>query len=134
MPVMPSIGRPSTLLAGGERFTANGREWEILHTPGHSPGPGAPFRDGARRADAIAQGKRRRLRQTRELVETREYPATELELFRSALTGAQRHFAMAEILAYLAFHEVRGVLTRGRRPDGVYLWRPVEHREGEVDR
>jgi hypothetical protein len=30
---------------------------------------------------------------------------------------------MAEILAYLAHQEVRGVLARGRRPDGVFVWR-----------
>src|SRR5206468_410109 len=62
------------------------------------PGHGAPFRDGARRAAAIAAGKRRRLDQVRELVEGRQRTVTELtaELFRSvALTGAQRHFAMA---------------------------------------
>jgi hypothetical protein len=30
---------------------------------------------------------------------------------------------MAEILAYLAHHEVLGVLVRERRPDGVFGWR-----------
>ena len=126
LPVMPSIGRPSHLLTGGERFTAGERTWEVVHTPGHSlghiclwsaqdrllcsgdhllqvvsppvtfergfdpdpmgsylnsldrvaalephlvlPGHGPPFRDGARRATAVAQGKRRRLTQVRELV------------------------------------------------------------------
>jgi len=38
MPVMPSVGVPTTYLEGGERFIAAGREWEVLHTPGHSPG------------------------------------------------------------------------------------------------
>src|SRR3954447_454874 len=38
LPVMPSIGQPTTLLEGGERVTAGGRGWEIVHTPGHSPG------------------------------------------------------------------------------------------------
>src|SRR3954453_15853331 len=38
MPVMPSVGRPSRLLGGGEQFTAAGRTWEVVHTPGHSPG------------------------------------------------------------------------------------------------
>jgi glyoxylase-like metal-dependent hydrolase (beta-lactamase superfamily II) len=183
LPVMPSIGRPTRLLTGGERFAVGGRTWEVVHTPGHSfghvclwsaqdrmlcsgdhllqvvsppvtfergferdpmgsyldslervralepelvlPGHGPPFRDGARRATAIADGKRRRLEQVRELVETRPRTVTEIteELFRTALTGAQRHFAMAEIIAYLAFHEVRGVLERVRRPDGVFLWR-----------
>jgi hypothetical protein len=39
------------------------------------------------------------------------------------MAGAQRHFAVAEILADLAYHEVRGVLERIRRPDGVFVWR-----------
>jgi glyoxylase-like metal-dependent hydrolase (beta-lactamase superfamily II) len=183
MPVMPSVGTADRPLAGGERLTVGDRDWEIVHTPGHSPGHvclwsatdrvlcsgdhllqvvsppvtfergferdpmgsylqsldrvaalapelvlpghGPPFRDGARRAAAIARGKRRRLDQVRELVETREQTVTEITtaLFRMELTGAQRHFAMAEILADLAFHEVRGQLVRGRRPDGTYLWR-----------
>src|SRR4051812_14610608 len=183
MPVMPSIGRPSTFLEGGERFDAGGRTWEVVHTPGHSPGHvclwdpqarllcsgdhllqivsppvtfergfetdpmgsylaslervrnlapdlvlpghGAPFRDGARRAEAIAAGKRRRLTQVRDLVTARPRTVPELtaDLFGSArLTGAQRHFVMAEILAYLAYHEARRVLRRTRRPDGVFLW------------
>jgi glyoxylase-like metal-dependent hydrolase (beta-lactamase superfamily II) len=89
------------------------------------PGHGAPFADGARRAASISRNKQRRLEHIREMVETRERTVTELtdELFPSIATGAQRHFAMAEILAYLAHHEVRGVLRRDRRPDGVYVWR-----------
>jgi glyoxylase-like metal-dependent hydrolase (beta-lactamase superfamily II) len=183
LPVMPSIGRPSTLLDGGERFAVGDRTWEVVHTPGHSPGHvclwsatdrvlcsgdhllqlvsppvtfergferdpmgsylaslervrvlepattlpghGEPFPDGARRAASISRNKLRRLEQIREMVETRERTVTELtaELFPTIVSGAQRHFAMAEILAFLAHHEVRGVLRRGRRPDGVYVWR-----------
>ena len=183
LPVMPSIGRPSRLLDGGETFLAGGRTWEVVHTPGHSPGHvclwnaeerllcsgdhllqvvsppvtfergfepdplgsyldsldrvrdlgpelvlpghGTPFRDGARRADSIAAGKRRRLAQVRDLVDSRPRTVAELtvDLFGSApMTGAQRHFVTAEILAYLAYHEARRVLRRTRRPDGVFLW------------
>jgi glyoxylase-like metal-dependent hydrolase (beta-lactamase superfamily II) len=183
LPVMPSVGRPSRLLDGGERFLAAGRTWEVVHTPGHSPGHvclwdaearllcsgdhllqivsppvtfergfepdpmgsylqslervgalepdlvlpghGTPFREGARRAQTIAAGKRRRLTRVRELVEGRSRTATGLtqELFGTApQTGAQRHFAMAETLAYLAYLEIRGVVRRTRRPDGVFLW------------
>ena len=190
LPVMPSVGRPSRLLDGGERFSAGGRTWEIVHTPGHSPGHvclwnaeerllcsgdhllqvvsppvtfergfepdpmgsylesldrvrdlgpelvlpghGTPFRNGARRAEAIAAAKRRRLTQVRELVEarTRTVPELTAELFGSAqLTGAQRHFVTAEILAYLAYYEVRRVLRRTRRPDGVFLWSMDEQPE-----
>jgi glyoxylase-like metal-dependent hydrolase (beta-lactamase superfamily II) len=89
------------------------------------PGHGEPFRDGARRAATVARGKRRRLDQVRDLVADRERTATEITgmLFPAELTGAQRHFAMAEILADLAFHEARGALARQRRPDGVFVWR-----------
>ena len=89
------------------------------------PGHGVPFRDGARRATTIARGKRRRLDQIREMVTRREQTATELTgaLFKIELSGAQRHFAMAEILADLAFHERRGNLERARRPDGTFVWR-----------
>ncbi len=190
LPVMPSVGRPSRLLDGGERFSAGGRTWEIVHTPGHSPGHvclwnaeerllcsgdhllqvvsppvtfergfepdpmgsyldsldrvrdlapdlvlpghGTPFRGGARRAEAIAASKRRRLTQVRELVEGRARTVPELtsELFGAApLTGSQRHFVTAEILAYLAYHEARRVLARTRRPDGVFLWSMNEQPE-----
>ena len=182
MPVMPSIGRPSTLLDGGERVAVGGRTWEVVHTPGHSPGHvclwsatdrvlcsgdhllqvvsppvtfergfdrdpmgsyldslervaalepalvlpghGPPFRDGARRAASIARGKRRRLAQVRDMVEDRDRTVTEITalVFRGGLTGVQRHFAMAEVLADLAFHEARGALERTRRPDGVFVW------------
>jgi glyoxylase-like metal-dependent hydrolase (beta-lactamase superfamily II) len=190
LPVMPSIGRPSRLLDGGESFSVGGRTWEVVHTPGHSPGHvclwnaaerllcsgdhllqvvsppvtfergfepdplgsyldsldrvrelgpemvlpghGTPFRDGARRAEAIAAGKRRRLAQVRELVESRSRTVPELtvDLFGSVrMTGAQRHFVTAEILAYLAYHEARQVLRRTRRPDGVFLWSVDENPE-----
>lgn len=183
LPLMPSIGRPSTLLDGGERFVVGDRTWEVVHTPGHSPGHvclwsaadrllcsgdhllqlvsppvtfergferdpmasyleslervrvldpdltlpghGAPFPDGARRAASISRNKLRRLDRIRGMVEERERTATELteELHPTVATGPQRLFAMAEVLAYLAHHEVRGVLRRDRRPDGVYVWR-----------
>jgi glyoxylase-like metal-dependent hydrolase (beta-lactamase superfamily II) len=182
MPVMPSIGQPSVLLNGGERIAAGDRSWEVVPTPGHSPGHiclwsaadrilcsgdhllqiasppvtfergferdpmgsyldslervaqldpalvlpghGRPFVDGARRAQTIARGKRRRLDEVRELVETRARTVTELteHLHPGPMSGGQRHFVMAELLADLAYHEVRGALRRNRRPDGVFLW------------
>ncbi len=182
MPVMPSIGRPSVLLDGGERVVVGDRSWEVVPTPGHSPGHvclwsatdrilcsgdhllqiasppvtfergferdpmgsyleslerverldpalvlpghGKPFADGARRARTIARGKRRRLDEVRELVEARAWTVTELteRLHPGPLEGGQRHFVMAELLADLAYHEVRGTLHRSRRPDGVFVW------------
>jgi glyoxylase-like metal-dependent hydrolase (beta-lactamase superfamily II) len=183
LPVMPSIGRPSTHLDGGEQLVAGDRTWEVVHTPGHSPGHvclwnaadrllcsgdhllqlvsppvtfergferdpmgsyldslakvqalepattlpghGAPFPDGARRAASIARSKQRRLNQVRDMVEARERTVTEMaaDLYPGPMSGAQRHFAVAEILADLAYHEVRDVLERVRRPDGVFVWR-----------
>ena len=108
-------------LASLDRVEALGPE---LVLPGHGP----PFRDGARRAAAVSRGKRRRLTQVRELVEDVSTTATELTatLFPGAQPGAQQHFAMAEVLAYLAHHEADGVLERVRRADGVFLWRRTE--------
>jgi glyoxylase-like metal-dependent hydrolase (beta-lactamase superfamily II) len=182
LPVMPSIGKPSVLLDGGERVAAGDRTWEVVSTPGHSPGHvclwsaadrilcsgdhllqvasppvtfergferdpmgsyleslervaqldpvlvlpghGPPFHDGVRRARTIARGKQRRLDQVRDLVAARPRTTTEIteELHPGSLTGAQRHFVMAELLASLAYHEVRGVLARERRADGVFVW------------
>jgi glyoxylase-like metal-dependent hydrolase (beta-lactamase superfamily II) len=192
MPVMPSIGVPTKRLHGGETFASGGRTWEVLHTPGHSPGHiclwsaadkmlcsgdhllegvsppvtfergferdpmgsyleslrrvrdldpelvlpghGRPFRNGLRRAEVIERGKRRRLEQVLQLLERRARTVTELteELFRVEMTGSQRHFAMAEILAYLAYHEVRGVVERVRDADGVFVWRTVQSASAEV--
>ena len=88
------------------------------------PGHGPPFADGARRARAIANGKTRRLDRVRELVEAAPSSVSELTatLYPGPLGGAQRHFVMAELLADLAYHEVREVLQRNRRPDGVFVW------------
>jgi glyoxylase-like metal-dependent hydrolase (beta-lactamase superfamily II) len=182
MPVMPSIGQPNVLLDGGERILAGDRSWEVVPTPGHSPGHvclwsaadrilcsgdhllqvasppvtfergferdpmgsyleslerveqldpalvlpghGRPFADGARRARTIARGKRRRLDEVRELVEGVARTVTELtdQLHPGTLTGSQRHFVMAELLADLAYHEARGTLQRNRRSDGVFVW------------
>lgn len=192
LPVMPSIGRPTNRLTGGEQFSAGGRTWQVVHTPGHSPGHiclwsaadrllcsgdhllkgisppvtfergferdpmgsyldslrrvrdldpelvlpghGRPFRNGARRAEVIERGKRRRLEQVLELLERRAQTVTELteELFRVEMTGSQRHFAMAEILAYLAYHEVRGAAQRVRDPEGIFVWRTVHGASAEV--
>jgi glyoxylase-like metal-dependent hydrolase (beta-lactamase superfamily II) len=182
MPVMPSVGQPTVLLDGGERILAGDRSWEVVPTPGHSPGHiclwsaadrilcsgdhllqvasppvtfergferdpmgsyleslerveqldpalvlpghGRPFADGARRARTIARGKRRRIDDVRELVEGAARTVTELtdQLHPGTLTGSQRHFVMAELLADLAYHEARGTLQRNRRSDGVFVW------------
>jgi glyoxylase-like metal-dependent hydrolase (beta-lactamase superfamily II) len=185
IPVMPSIGQPTAKVRGGETFSAGGRSWEILHTPGHSPGHvciwsagdrllfsgdhllkpmsppvtfergferdpmgsyleslrlveqlapalvlpghGAAFPDGAARAAEIARDKRRRLDWVLSAVRSADRTATELagDLYPSQLTGAQLHFVLAEVLAYLAYLEVRGQAQRVRAPHGVFVWRAV---------
>ena len=185
MPVMPSIAEPTTWLAGGERFEADGRGWEVIHTPGHSPGHvclwsaadrillsgdhllpaitspvtfergferdpmssyldslqrvaalapalvlpghGDPFPDGARRAAAVERTKRRRLDQVWHIVEAEALPVTEIavRLFGRRLSGSAQHFAMAEVLAFLAYYDVRGQAHRLRGPDGAFRWYPV---------
>jgi glyoxylase-like metal-dependent hydrolase (beta-lactamase superfamily II) len=182
---MPSIGQPTTRVHGGEKFDAGGRSWEILHTPGHSPGHiciwsaedsllcsgdhllksisppvtfergferdpmgsyleslrlvellepalvlpghGETFTDGAARAASIGEGKRRRLGRVLASIESGPRTVTELtgELYPKPLKGAQLHFVMAEILAYLAYLEVRGQAERVRASEGVFVWRAV---------
>jgi hypothetical protein len=75
----------------------------------------------------IARGKTRRLDRVRELVAAAPRTVTELTeaLHPGPLGGAQRHFVMAELLADLAYHEVREALQRNRRPDGVFVWSPA---------
>jgi glyoxylase-like metal-dependent hydrolase (beta-lactamase superfamily II) len=186
LPVMPSIGRPSTVLQGGERFEAGGRSWQVVPTPGHSPGHvclwsvadrllcsgdhllknisppvtfergferdpmgsylmsletvqrlapalvlpghGDVFTDGASRAAAIEKGKRKRLEQVLELISGpggRTVNDLTAEVFRLRLTGSQIHFAVAEVLAYLAYWEMRGMAYRERGAEDVFLWRAV---------
>jgi glyoxylase-like metal-dependent hydrolase (beta-lactamase superfamily II) len=183
LPVMPSIGRATTRLHGGEMFFAGGRAWQVLHTPGHSlghvclwsaeerllcsgdhllkgisppvtfergfepdpmgsyldslrvvqelapalvlPGHGPLFRDGAGRAQSIERGKLRRLDQVLDVLAKGDLTVTEITevMFQPGLTSFQLHFAMAEVLAYLAYHKARARVERVRRPsDGVFLW------------
>ncbi|MBV9208699.1 MAG: MBL fold metallo-hydrolase [Actinobacteria bacterium] len=182
LPVMPSIGKPTAKVHGGEKFSASCRSWEILHTPGHSPGHiclwsaddrllcsgdhllksisppvtfergferdpmgsyleslrlveqlepalvlpghGETFTGGAARAAEIAEGKRRRLERVLAAIRSANRTVTELAgvLYPRSLKGAQLHFVMAEILAYLAYLEVRGQAERVRASEGVFVW------------
>jgi glyoxylase-like metal-dependent hydrolase (beta-lactamase superfamily II) len=203
MPVMPSIGQPTVKVHGGEKFRASGRTWEILHTPGHSPGHiclwsaddqllcsgdhllksisppvtfergferdpmgsyleslrqieelrpalvlpghGEFFTDGAARAAEIAEGKRRRLGRVLAAIQRAGRTVTQLteELFPRPVKGPQLHFVMAEMLAYLAYLEVRGQAERVRAAAGVFVWHalpggggttPAGHLGGSVER
>jgi glyoxylase-like metal-dependent hydrolase (beta-lactamase superfamily II) len=185
IPVMPSIGQPTAKLHGGEKLSACGRAWEILHTPGHSPGHiciwsaddrllcsgdhllkpisppvtfergferdpmgsyleslrlveqlepalvlpghGETFTNGAARAAEIARGKRRRLEWVLRTIQSAGHTVTELasDLYPRPLKGAHLHFVMAEILAYLAYLEVRGMAERVRTPEGVFRWHAI---------
>ncbi|HEY9378107.1 MAG TPA: MBL fold metallo-hydrolase [Jiangellaceae bacterium] len=186
IPVMPSMGRPTTVLQGGERFDAGSRSWQVVPTPGHSPGHvclwsasdrllcsgdhllknisppvtfergferdpmgsylmsletvqrlapalvlpghGDVFADGAGRAMTIEKGKRKRLDQVRELISgPAGWTVNDLtaEVFRLRLAGSQMHFAVAEVLAYLAYWEMRGIAYRERGADDVFIWRAV---------
>jgi glyoxylase-like metal-dependent hydrolase (beta-lactamase superfamily II) len=186
LPVMPSIGKPTTVLQGGERFVAADRGWQVVPTPGHSPGHvclwsasdrllcsgdhllknisppvtfergferdpmgsylmsletvqrlapalvlpghGSVFADGAARAATIEKGKRKRLEQVLESISVpggRTVNDLTAEVFRLKLTGAQIHFAVAEVLAYLAYWEMRGMAYRERGPEDVFIWRAV---------
>ena len=43
MPVMPSIGRPTVLLDGGERIAAGDRTWEVVADAGTLARPHLPL-------------------------------------------------------------------------------------------
>ena len=75
----------------------------------------------------IAEGKRRRLGRVLASIEAGRRTVTELarELYPKPLKGAQLHFVMAEILAYLAYLEVRGQAERVRASEGIFVWRAV---------
>lgn len=186
LPAMPSLGEATTRLRGGERFVAAGREWELVHTPGHSPGhvclwaaddrlllsgdhllPGVvppvtyerglaldplgaylaslhrieqlapatvlpghdpPFPDGARRARTIARSKHRRLAEVLRILAAEPLTAADLALrmYGAELQGWRRSFVVAEVLAYLAHHDVRGSAYRVLRSDGVEVWHALE--------
>ncbi len=95
----------------------------VLALPGH----GETFAHGAARAAEIAQGKRRRLERVLTAIHTADRTVTELatDLYPRPLKGAQLHFVMAEILAYLAYLEVRGQAERVRASEGVFIWRAL---------
>ena len=185
MPVMPSIGRPTRVLTGGEEFRAGDRRWSVVPTPGHSPGHiclwadgdrllcsgdhllknisppvtfergferdpmgsylasletvqelapalvlpghGDTFADGARRAASIERTKRSRLEKLLSLIEGADRTVADItdQLFGAQPTGSRLHFAIAEVLAYLAYHEARGKARRQRDREGVYHWRAL---------
>ena len=79
------------------------------------------------RAAAVERTKRRRLEEVRQIIEAEPLPVTEiaLRLFRKRLSGSAQHFAMAEVLAFLAYYDVRGLAQRVRGSDGVFRWYPV---------
>jgi hypothetical protein len=92
------------------------------------PGHGDVFADGAARAATIEKGKRKRLDQVLELISVpsgRMVNDLTAEVFRLKLTGPQTHFAVAEVLAYLAYWEMRGMAYRERGAEDVFVWRAV---------
>jgi glyoxylase-like metal-dependent hydrolase (beta-lactamase superfamily II) len=89
------------------------------------PGHGEVFADGAARAESIGRSKRRRLDQIRGLLDARPWTVADLttQVFRQQLTSAQLHFAMAEVLAFLAYLEARAQAHRVTGADGGFVWR-----------
>ncbi len=76
--------------------------------------------------------KRRRVEQVWHVIEAEALPMTEIaeRLFGKRLSGSAQHFAMAEVLAFLAYYDVRGQAQRLRGPDGVFRWYPIQAPEG----
>jgi len=182
LPYLYSVVEASTRLRGGERVSIGGRDWEVIHTPGHSlghvclfagqdrlllsgdhllpgvtppvtfergfdadplrsyldslrqvadrdpalvlPGHGHPFANGANRIDAIIRNKIRRMEGVRRMIVERPCTLTEIadRLVAKAIRSGQRHFALSETLAHIAYLRWSGLVERRTRPDGVYEW------------
>src|SRR6201995_465195 len=130
--LLKSISPPVTFERGFEpdpmgSYLESLRLVELLEPALVLPGHGETFTDGSARAASIAEGKRRRLGRVLASIESTPRTVTELatELYPRPLKGAQLHFVMAEILAYLAYLEARGQAERVRTPEGVFVWRVV---------
>jgi glyoxylase-like metal-dependent hydrolase (beta-lactamase superfamily II) len=128
--LLKSISPPVTFERGFERdpmgsYLESLRLIEQLEPALVLPGHGETFTGGAARAAEIAQGKRRRLERVLTAIQSGDRTVTELAagLYPRPLKGAQLHFVMAEILAYLAYLEVRGRAERVRASEGVFIWR-----------
>lgn len=91
------------------------------------PGHGDTFAGGARRAAGIERNKRQRLDRLLGLIESAERTVADIttQLYGPQPTGSRLHFAVAEVLAYLAYFEVRGKARRQRDRSGVYRWRAL---------
>lgn len=96
------------------------------------PGHGRPFRDGARRAQAIARAKRRRLEAVRRRIESGPCTVTELALGigQDAVRGSHGSAALSETLALIARLRTDGLVERRVRADGVYEWYATGGRDG----
>jgi glyoxylase-like metal-dependent hydrolase (beta-lactamase superfamily II) len=94
------------------------------------PGHGNPFREGARRAGAIARSKRRRAETIHGMIVEAPCTVTEIadRLVASAVRSFQRNLALSETLAHIAYLRGSGLVERRVRPDGVYEWFAVTAR------
>jgi glyoxylase-like metal-dependent hydrolase (beta-lactamase superfamily II) len=97
------------------------------------PGHGPPFREGARRAEAIARNKRRRMEKILGMIEARPCTVTDIadELVAKAVLHFQRNLALSETLAHIAYLRWSGRVERRMRPDGVYEWYATPGRDGD---
>jgi glyoxylase-like metal-dependent hydrolase (beta-lactamase superfamily II) len=88
------------------------------------PGHGHPFREGARRAEAIARSKRRRVEAIHRMIVDAPCTVTEVadRLVAGAVRSHQRHLVLAETLANIAYLRGSGLVERRLRPDEVYEW------------
>jgi glyoxylase-like metal-dependent hydrolase (beta-lactamase superfamily II) len=98
------------------------------------PGHGQPFGEGARRAEAIARNKARRLERVHELIARKPSTVTEIadELVAKAVLHFQRNLALSETLAHVACLRWSGRVERRVRGDGAYEWYAVESTDHAV--
>ena len=141
LPYLYSVVEASRRVRGGERLAVGGRDWELVHTPGHSLGhvclwsgtdrvllsgdhllpgvtPPVTFERGFD-ADPL----RSYLDSLRRIAE-RPCTVTEIadRLVAKAIRADQRQLALSETLAHIAYLRWSGLVERRTRPDGVYEW------------
>jgi glyoxylase-like metal-dependent hydrolase (beta-lactamase superfamily II) len=99
------------------------------------PGHGEPFREGRRRAEAIARNKHRRLEAVRAMIEAEPCTVTDLtdRLVAKAVMSFQRNLALTETLAHIACLRWRGVVERRARADASTSGTRRERGCGEPD-
>ncbi len=134
LPYLYSVVEASRRLRGGERLPIGGRDWEVIHTPGHSFGHLCLWSPDAR---AVFSGDHLLPGVTPPVTFERGFDADPLRSYLASLDSiAQRDPAVVLPGHGRPFGEcarrieaiTRSKMRRRTRPDGVYEWYVTEAR------